>query len=293
MTIGKRHVLFGAYAFAIAVVNLPTLHGLFEMGRREPTASHLVFVPTVSIALVYLGRHTIFETIRFERVVGVGVIGAGVVLQLIRQLYQIPQGPGDELILTAAGIALLWAGGFLLVYGRAAGLRALFRLCFLGFMIPIPGVVLEAAVLFLKTGSTEAVSTLFTLTGTPYYREGFVFALPSVVIEVADECSGIRSSIALLLTSLLAGHLFLQFGWTKAVFAAAVIPLAILKNAVRIVSLSLLSIHVDPDFLTGQLHHEGGIVFFLLALSLLAPVLAVLQRSELAGAGLSRLRKPI
>jgi hypothetical protein len=38
--------------------------------------------------------------------------------------------------------------------------------------------------------------------------------------------------------------------------------------------------YVDPEFLTGQLHHEGGIVFFLLALALLAPVLFVLRRLE-------------
>ena len=36
----------------------------------------------------------------------------------------------------------------------------------------------------------------------------------------------------------------------------------------------------DPEFLTGQLHHEGGIVFFVLGLVILAPVLAVLRKSE-------------
>ena len=77
-------------------------------------------------------------------------------------------------------------------------------------MIPIPEFVLDGAVLFLKNASAETVSALFTLAGTPHYREGFVFALPNVVIEVADACSGIRSSIGLLLASLLAGHLFLR-----------------------------------------------------------------------------------
>ena len=45
-------------------------------------------------------------------------------------------------------------------------------------------------------------------------------------------------------------------------------------------TLSLLSIYVDPGFLTGSLHHQCGIVFFLLALGLLAPVLWLLQQSE-------------
>ena len=55
---------------------------------------------------------------------------------------------------------------------------------------------------------------------------------------------------------------------------------AILKNAIRIVALTLLSIHVDPGFLTGQLHHEGGIVFFVLALVLTFPILVLLRSLE-------------
>jgi exosortase/archaeosortase family protein len=102
------------------------------------------------------------------------------------------------------------------------------------------------------------------------------------VIEIADECSGIRSSISLLLTSLLAGHMLLENAWTKSVLVAVVLPLAVVKNGIRIVSLSLLAMHVDPGFLAGSLHHEGGIVFYLLALTLLAPILGLLRRSELS-----------
>jgi exosortase len=148
-------------------------------------------------------------------------------------------------------------------------------------MAPIPSGVLHAVTSYLKWGSSNVVGLLFTATGTPYHQDGFVFALPTFVIEIADECSGIRSSISLLLTSLLAGHLLLENAWTKTVLATAVLPLAIIKNGIRIVSLSLLAMHVDPGFLAGSLHHEGGIVFYLLTLMLLAPLLGILRRSEL------------
>jgi exosortase/archaeosortase family protein len=109
-----------------------------------------------------------------------------------------------------------------------------------------------------------------------------VFTLPNLAIEVADECSGIRSSTALLLTSLLAGHAFLDSPWRKALLVLLVLPTTILKNGIRIVTLSLLSLHIDPAFLEGQLHHEGGILFFVLALAILAPVLILLRRFEAA-----------
>jgi exosortase/archaeosortase family protein len=81
--------------------------------------------------------------------------------------------------------------------------------------------------------------------------------------------------------SLLAGHLFLRSAWTKAGLIMATLPLLIVKNGIRIVTLSLLSIYADPGFLTGSLHSRGGILFFLLALLLLVPLLRVLQRSEM------------
>jgi len=54
----------------------------------------------------------------------------------------------------------------------------------------------------------------------------------------------------------------------------------ILKNAIRIVTLTLLASYVDPGFLYGNLHREGGVVFFLLGLALMAPVLWWLERGE-------------
>jgi exosortase/archaeosortase family protein len=54
----------------------------------------------------------------------------------------------------------------------------------------------------------------------------------------------------------------------------------ILKNGIRIATLTLLAMYVDPGFLYGRLHHQGGIVFFLIGLVLLLPVLLFLQRSE-------------
>jgi len=52
-----------------------------------------------------------------------------------------------------------------------------------------------------------------------------------------------------------------------------VIPITIFNNAVRITTITLLSIYVDVKFLTDSwLHHSGGIVFFAIGLVLLALV---------------------
>ena len=56
--------------------------------------------------------------------------------------------------------------------------------------------------------------------------------------------------------------------------------LSVVKNGIRIATLTLLSIHVDPDFLTGRLHRQGGFVFFLVALAILAPVFFGMEKSD-------------
>jgi len=132
----------------------------------------------------------------------------------------------------------------------------------------------------LQLGSAEFVAFLFQFTGMPILRDACVFHLPGISIEVAPQCSGIRSSLALVITCVLAGHMFLRTTWKKAVLVLAVIPITMLKNGIRIVTLSVLAVYVDRGFLESSLHRDGGIVFFILALCLMAPILFVLRKGE-------------
>ena len=168
----------------------------------------------------------------------------------------------------------------MLSYGRVALQAACFQLLFLFFIIPIPNFLLEETIFLLQMGSAEVTDGLFKLTGVPVYREGLIFDLPGLTIYVAEECSGIRSSLALLITSLLAGHLFLRSRWSKVFLSSAIVPIALFKNGLRIVSVSLLTIYVDRGFIAGNLHRRGGVLFFLLSLMILALVLRLLQRLE-------------
>jgi exosortase len=280
MTVTSRILVFLVYCCVVTLANVGVLQRLFEFSRADSSASHLILIPFVTLWLVYDGRARIFSDVRTEWTLGLVLVGMGAALRFGWGVEPASGATVYWLISATAALAILWIAGFVLFFGRAASRAAMFPLAFLVFMIPIPPVVLNAVVSFLKTGSTYAVDALFALTATTYHREGFVFTLPSVTIEIADECSGIRSSIALMLTSLLAGHLYLRAGWSKALLVAAVLPVAVLKNGIRITALSLLSIHVNPSFLEGRLHTDGGIVFFLISLGILAPVLIALRRAE-------------
>src|SRR5262249_17442848 len=147
-------------------------------------------------------------------------------------------------------------------------------------MAPMPDGIREKVVTFLQIGSAEVTAWFFSIGHIPFTREGVVLALPTVTIEVARECSVIRSSLILFLTSLVMAHLFLNSGWSKLALMISVIPLTIAKNGFRIFALSTLGMYVDRSFLTGALHSRGGIVFFALFFVALWAIVWVLQRIE-------------
>ena len=186
----------------------------------------------------------------------------------------------SHLSLKMLSVLIFWIGGFVLFYGIKAFKIASFPLLFLIFMVPIPGRALETVVYLLTCGSAEATHGFFKLTGVPVLREGFSFQLPGLNIQVAEQCSGINSSIALFVSSIVAAQLFLRTGWKKLVLVLSIFPIAILKNGMRIVTLSLLGIYVDPRILAGKLHTSGGIPFFIVALAMLAPILWGLRKTD-------------
>jgi exosortase len=281
MTIEKRLTLFGLYSLVLVLMCVQTVRSLFEYSRQNDYGSHVVLIPLVTLLLIAQERKSIFSSVRFDWVPGLLIALAGLGLATLPNLPATSSNAGAGLSLAVAAYLLIWIGGFIVLFGRVVLRAAIFPIGFLIFTVPIPPLLLAGAIQVLKHASADVVAALFALTGTPTHRDGFVFTLPSLVIEVADECSGIRSSIGLLLTSLLAGNLFLRNTWGRILLLVVVLPITVFKNGVRIVSLSLLAIHVDPGFIVGRLHHEGGIVFFLLALAIFMPVVGLLYRLEI------------
>ena len=243
-------------------------------------ASQVFLIPFVSAALIIMNRQEIFRRVHYAALAGGLTMVAGLVLPAVVRMSGVQLNEGDSLALTTGSILVTWVGLFLFSYGPAAFKVALFPLLFLAFSMPIPSPILDPMISFLQRGSAEIAYVLIKLFGTPIYREGFVFRMPGLAIVVAPECSGIRSCLSILILALIAGHLLLKTQWKRLALVLVAIPIMIFKNGVRIATLTLLSVHVDPRIIESKLHREGGIPFFILALVLIYPILTVLLKSE-------------
>jgi exosortase len=269
----KRHLWFLACCAAVVLLNLGFLSRLWEYSSSHEFASHIFLIPIISAFLIFRKREKIFAETHGSPGIGIAICLAAVLAVFAT----------DFLEAKTLAIVALFLGFFLAFYGVKSFSEALFPLLFLVLMVPIPESFVQQAIVVLQKGSAEMVAILFKLTGTPFHRENLTFVLPKIAIEIASQCSGIRSSIALLLSCLLAAYLILSRPSRRMIFVLVAIPMAMFKNAVRIATLSLLAIHVDVGFIGGSdLHRKGGIAFFVTTLLLMTPILWLLKRSEKA-----------
>jgi exosortase C (VPDSG-CTERM-specific) len=184
---------------------------------------------------------------------------------------------------TLSYLSFLLAGA-LLTLGWPVLREKAFAIAFLVFAIPLPNAAIESLSIFLQHTSAEAADFLLSLTGIPVLRTGLAFQFANISMYVAEECSGVRSTLVLFITSLLAGQLFLRSGWKKALLASAIIPIGILRNGFRIATLGWLSVNVDAGIMDSPLHHRGGPIFFVLSLIPLCVLLWMLRRSDFRSA---------
>lgn len=253
--------------------------------------SHILLVPFIAAYLIYIRREHLTRDCFSSP--------AWAAIPLLAGLATLFIGRDDG----AAGLALsgndrlsviafsfycfVVACGFLFLGRKWMGAHA-FAVVFLIFMVPLPDGVVDWLETGSKLASAEAAALFFQLSGTPVLRDGTIFQLPGMVVEVAQECSGIRSSLVLLITGLLASHLLLKTPWRRAVLVAVVIPLGIMRNGIRILVVSLLCVHVGPHMIHSDIHRRGGPVFFALSLIPLFLLVWWLRRGENKGRSVGR-----
>ena len=160
------------------------------------------------------------------------------------------------------------AGGLLLLKGAAALRAAWFPVFYLIFMIPLPGLLVDAITGPLKQWiSTIVVSVLYSV-GYPIAQSGVVISIGQYQLLVADACSGLHSMFSL--TAL--GTLFMYIMGRKsrlhnAIMLASILPIAFVSNIVRVIVLVLVTYHLGDEAGQGFLHGAAGMVLMLVALA--------------------------
>ncbi|HEY9714103.1 MAG TPA: exosortase/archaeosortase family protein [Chroococcales cyanobacterium] len=269
--------VFGAVSL---LVGWRPLVETFSLAVHSDAYTHILLILPVSVFLIYLERRLLTEQALPSVSVGSIFLSVSVLITLCTLFSSNSVDAGTELSITMTGLVLWWIGAFVLWFGLRAAQAAAFPLLFLFGLIPLPPAVLDRIVVFLQVGSAWSAHALFWVCGIPVNQTGIFLTIPGLTIQVAQECSSIRSSSMLVVTTLVVAQMLLRSPWRKMLLIAAAIPLSIAKNGLRIWVIAMLGTHVDPGYLTGRLHHEGGPLFLAVALICVAALLWLLRRGE-------------
>ena len=256
------------------------LASTLRLALETDAHTQILLILPLSAALIYTERKTIRP--EFSRSLGAGVSLLIVALLIAARSSWGAGGLPDDVRLSLSMFALVtwWMGSVLLCFGARTFQSLLFPLCFLFWIVPLPEFALSGIVQFLQQQSAFAARLLFRAAGTPVAQDGILLSIPGLDIQVAPQCSSIRSSMFLVVTTMFVAQLLLRSWWRKALLIAAAVPLSVAKNGLRIMVIGELATRVDPGFLDGRLHHHGGIIFFAVSVAAVAVLLWILQRTE-------------
>ncbi len=259
-----------------------SLWRLFNFAWHDELHSYIVLIPVVSIYLIRLRKKNLPLPAASAKIPA--AIFSLVGLAVLAWHWFAPRAAlADSLAQTTFACVLLLAAIGCWFLGGALMRALAFPFALLIFMVPLPEAWRDAVEVFLQHGSALAASAMFAVSDVPVLQTGLQFKLPGITLQVAPECSGIHSTVVLLITSLVAGNLFLRRAWSRATLCLVVIPLALLRNGFRIFVLGELCVHVGPHMIDSPIHHRGGPLFFALSLLPFFLLLYWLRRRERAG----------
>lgn len=170
----------------------------------------------------------------------------------------------ETLGLYGVGVTMLQAH-----FGLSALFRHWFQFFYMGFVVPPPQWLLDQITGPLKEFVSHiAVSTL-SLFGIPLSREGVTIFVAQYQLLMEDACSGMNSLVGLTAISLFYIFLLRGSSWRYSLLLTLfVVPIAILGNIIRVMTLILLTYFFGDEVAQGFLHYTAGFFIFVIGLVL-------------------------
>lgn len=185
----------------------------------------------------------------------------------------------NEYFTLRSSLVVLLSGMTLYLFGTQTFRTARFPILYLLFMVPLPYIVYDALTFPLKLFVTWLSVGIMKLAGLVVIREGNIIMFPSITLEVADACSGIRSLMSLLAVSTAYAFLIPTSTLKRWVVIVSALPLALFTNTLRVVVTGILSNYAGAAAAKGFFHEFAGMAVFVLALGLLLAI-GVLMRER-------------
>lgn len=264
----------------VAILLIPTLIGV---ATESWTGEDGVHGPIVLATGIWLFARRWPELMSIRRTGRTGVMLALLIPALIG--YAISRAFGF-LATEALSLGLVLVALFYGWFGSEALRRMWFPVLYLAFVVPMPGWVVSTLTAPMKEYVSATATWLLAKAGYPIVREGVTLYVAQYQLLVEDACAGLNSLISLTAISLFYIYILHNASWRYALFLMLwIVPVALLANLVRVITLVLITYHFGNAAAQGFLHSTAGLVMFATALigiflvdGLMTPVRKLLMR---------------
>jgi exosortase B len=261
------------FAVGWAAMFGPTYWSLAQTVWPTDEQAHGAIVLLVSMWLLWDRRHQLLaEPSKPNNVLGSTLLTFGVLVYIV--------GRSQDIWLFEIGSQIpVLAGAMLMLHGTSTVRAAWFALLYIVFMVPLPGILVDALTGPLKQWVSIVAENLLYAVGYPIARAGVVLTIGQYQLLVADACSGLHSMFSLSALGLLFMYLMDRTSWLhNGVMLASILPIAFAANIVRVMVLVLVTYHLGDAAGQGFLHGFAGIALLIAALLLLFALDSLLSR---------------
>lgn len=251
----------------------PTLTDLYKEWQRNDDYSAGQLVPLVAILFVWVRRKDLRAcALQPSWWGGVTLLVLAYAARMYGLLFMFESAQRYSLVLTAAGLVLLVAGGQVLR-------RVTWILLYLFLMVPLPGRIhnlISGPLQRLATSGSVFVLEVFL---PRVSQQGNIVMLnEDTPMAVAEACSGLRMLTAFIIVTGFIAYMVKRAPWQKAVLLVSSIPVAVACNIIRIVATALLMLLVSTEVGEKFFHDFAGVVMMPAAVLLVFGELWLMDR---------------
>lgn len=253
----------------VLVVAWGPIRSVVEIGMRDDNSSYVLAVPLLAGVLAWVRRKQIAAAPRSGHWVGPVLMVLGLGLYLLS--YPLENDTfwyASPVVMMIGAVGAVWGLPVLVAAGPAVVM--------LLFVVPLPALFNHAIAVPLQTVASVATVELLNTAGVPVERMGNLLTINDKSVNVAEACSGMRSTFALLV--LMYTLVFIRrFRWGLRIGLFLLAPvIAIICNLFRIVPVTVAYGYAWDD-LADQMHDWLGFVAFGVAILLCLGVISALQ----------------
>jgi exosortase len=249
----------------------PTLRDLVRVWDSSPDYSHGYLVIPLAAWFLWLRRRRLPWYHLGPSWWGFSLIAVAAGLRFVGARFYLPELDSCSLPIWAAGVCWVLGGWRFLLWASPS-------LVFLFFMVPLPATIETLLNRPLQALATTMSTWTLQSLGQPAIAEGSTILLGDNILEVERACSGLRMFYGIFALAV-ATIIVTRARWVMALcLLAAVAPVAILANVLRITTTGLLYDYASTESAKRFSHDLAGILMIVVAIAFFMVVLWTTER---------------